>query len=83
MIKIQFEPQLQRSAAYDDGSLIGVCEYQVENNAWLITHTQVNPACRGQGIARQLVDSVVQAAAKEQIKIIPLCSYAKKILGAF
>ncbi|MHB1454382.1 MAG: GNAT family N-acetyltransferase [Saccharofermentanales bacterium] len=45
-----------------------------------IDHTYVSEKLRGQGIALALLESVVQYARSENIRIIPACSYAKKVL---
>jgi uncharacterized protein len=45
-----------------------------------ITHTNVDPAYSGKGLARQLVQRVVEYARKENKYIIPECSYAKRVL---
>lgn len=81
MIDYQFEPELHRSAAYDGGECIGECDYVVRGDSWAITHTEVNPAYGGQGIARQLVLMVAEAAQAQGITVIPICSYAVKVLG--
>lgn len=81
MIEYQFEPEQNRSAAYADGSLIGVCEYVEQNGNWLITHTEVAPEFGGQGIARKLVLMVADEAAQAGIPVVPICSYAQKVLG--
>jgi predicted GNAT family acetyltransferase len=46
----------------------------------IIDHTYVSDSLRGQGIAFQLVKKVVEYAREENKKIIPVCSYAKKIM---
>lgn len=46
----------------------------------IINHTYVSDSLRGQGIALQLVKKVVEYAREENKKIIPLCSYAKKVM---
>ena len=43
-------------------------------------HTGVRPAYGGQGIARRLVEKVIEEARARQIKILPLCSYASKMM---
>lgn len=43
----------------------------------VIDHTYVSSDLRGQGVAGQLVDNVVQYAREEGKKILPLCPYAK------
>ncbi len=49
-------------------------------NTIIIDHTYVSDSLRGQGIALQLVNKVVEYARLEHIKIIPQCSYAKKVM---
>jgi len=46
----------------------------------IIDHTYVDQKFRGQGLARELVNAVVDYARKEKLLIHPLCSYARKVL---
>ncbi|NLM06183.1 MAG: N-acetyltransferase [Tissierellia bacterium] len=79
MLNIVFEKDNKRAAAYDDGKLIGECTYSQGSDFWIIDHTEVSEDYGGQGIARKLVDKVVEAAREKGLKIIPLCPYAKKV----
>ncbi len=81
MIEYRFEPELNRSAAYADGQLIGLCQYVIQGNQWLITHTEVSPEFGGQGIARKLVLMVAEEAQEQGVQVVPICSYAVKVLG--
>ena len=57
-----------------------ICEitYFVEDSSMIvIDRTFVDDNYRGQGIAAQLVERVVQMAREENKKIIPLCPFAK------
>ena len=81
MTDYRFEPEMNRSAAYADGNLIGECDYRVQGNSWYITHTEVLPEFGGQGIARQLVLMVAEEAQNSGFTVVPLCSYAVKVLG--
>lgn len=38
-------------------------------------HTWVDDSLRGQGMARQLLDTLVDFAREKQLKIVPTCSY--------
>ena len=78
MIKILFEPDNTRSAAYDDDTIIGECSYSKSEKIWIIDHTEVDENYGGQGIAGQLVAEVVEQAREHQVKIMPLCPFAKK-----
>ena len=80
-ITIVFEEDARRSAAYKDGEQIGECEYRLDNGKWAIVHTGVRPAYGGQGIARRLVECVIEAARTKKVEIIPICSYAKKVMA--
>jgi predicted GNAT family acetyltransferase len=51
-----------------------------EKDYIVINHTFVNHSLRGQGIALQLVNKVVEYAKNKNKKVIPICSYAKKVM---
>lgn len=46
----------------------------------VIEHTEVNEKLQGQNIGYQLVHSAVEYAREHQLKIIPLCSFAKSVM---
>lgn len=45
----------------------------------IIDHTGVNEEYEGKGLGRQLVKAGVEYAREHQMKILPLCPYARKI----
>ena len=49
-------------------------------NPKLCQHTGVREAYEGKGIARKLVLKVVEAARAKGVRILPVCSYAKKLM---
>lgn len=53
-----------------------------DSGALLISHTEVDPSIRGQGIARALVMLVVERALREGRTIVPRCPYAASLLSA-
>lgn len=62
----------------DDGKEAGEITFTAPHeNVLSIDHTFVDPAFRGQKLAGQLLQAVVDKAVREQKKIIPVCSYAK------
>lgn len=46
----------------------------------VIDHTYTDPKLRGQGIAKALVLKVTDYAKDNNLKIIPLCSYARVVM---
>jgi len=45
----------------------------------IIDHTEVSDALRGKGAGKQLVSAAVEFARKQNLKILPLCPFAKAI----
>ena len=80
MIEIKFDKNQKQSTAYDDNKKIGQCNYIEEKNSWNIVHTEVSNLYQGQGIARKLVESIIENAQKYNKSLIANCSYAKKVI---
>lgn len=80
MIKIEFDKENNKSVAYDNNTKIGECVFIEEETNWNIIHTEVRNLYKGQGIARRLVECVVENAKKYNKKVIADCSYAKRIV---
>ena len=80
-MQILFEREHCCSAAYDGDKRIGIAEIEDEDGRWIITHTRVDPAYGGQGIARRLIEAVITEARSRGKKIAPLCSYAEKMMS--
>lgn len=79
-VQIVLEENKKRSIAYLDGKQIGECDFVIQGDTWFITHTEVLPEYGGQGIARKLVMAIAEAAQAKEIPLVPLCSYAVKVL---
>jgi predicted GNAT family acetyltransferase len=45
----------------------------------IIEHTEVDESLKGQGIGSQLLQELVNFVRKEEIKVIPLCPFAKSM----
>lgn len=78
MIKISFKEN--KSVAYDDDKQIGECDFIENEDTWNIIHTEVNDAYQGQGIAKKLVECIIENAKKRNKNLVAECSYAKIVL---
>jgi len=78
MIEIKFENNMV--VAYDEDKKIGECIFLDLGEQWNITHTQVDSSYQGQGIAKKLVDCVIENANISNINVVADCSYAKKVI---
>ena len=45
----------------------------------IIHHTDVDDSLRGQGVGRKLLDALLPYVREHEIKVIPLCPYAKSV----
>lgn len=61
-----------------DDQQIAKMSYQWRDAKTIIAdHTWVDDSLRGQGVARQLLDALVQFARQQQLRIVPVCSYVE------
>lgn len=64
----------------EEGKMLAQITWVKETeNHIILDHTFVDDSLRGQGIARQLFDKVIELAREREIKIQPVCSYAQKM----
>lgn len=71
--------QLGEFFAVDDtGERIAEITYVWSSTHTIIAnHTWVDDSLRGQGVARQLLDVLVEFAREKNLKILPTCSYVE------
>ncbi len=66
--------------ALEDQNVAGKMTYVwAGSNKLIIDHTEVNPAFNGKGVGKLLVLEAVKYARQNQIKILPLCPFAKSV----
>ena len=66
--------------AQAEGKPAGEMTYTWAGEAmFIIDHTDVDEAFKGQGVGRRLLDAAVAFAREKNIKILPLCLYAKSV----
>ena len=76
---LEFKEEAQRIVIFDEGNEIGEITWIFDDAGDLVVeHTRVDGTYRGQGLAGKLVEKVAEYARREEKKIVPVCSYAKK-----
>lgn len=71
-----------RFVLYEDDRFAGEMTFTREDSTKLIIDsTRVQEAYNGKGYGKQLVMKAVEYAREQQIRIVPVCSYAKKVFG--
>ena len=66
--------------AIEDGKEAGNMTYSwAGENRFIIDHTDVNPEFSGKGVGKKMVLAAVEYARENNLKIIPLCPFAKSV----
>lgn len=66
----------------EDGKEVAELTYTVAKDpseAMVIEHTHVDDSLRGQGVARKLVDAANDWARQQDLKVKPVCAYARSV----
>ena len=65
----------------ESGERIGKLGYTLDGSGKLIIqHTEVNESLRGTGASTDLIDAVADHARDTDLKIVPVCPFAKKYM---
>ena len=80
MINIKFLKSENRAVIYDENVEIGECSFIENEDTWNIIHTEVSKDYQGQGLARKLVECIIENSKIYNKNLIADCSYAKKII---
>lgn len=59
-----------------DGEIVGVVEYRLADNVFVIPHVEVLPRLRGSGHSAPFLDAVLDDVAARGLRVRPLCGYA-------
>ena len=73
-----------KGAAFIESDKIKIAEmtYSIASpNLIIIDHTAVDDSLKGQGIGRKLLLKIIEKARNQNIKIIPLCPFAKSVFA--
>ena len=63
-----------------DGAILAEMVYSMPSpNKMVIEHTEVDDSLAGKGVGKQLVATAVEYARTHNVKIVPLCPFAKSL----
>ncbi|MDT2830114.1 GNAT family N-acetyltransferase [Vagococcus carniphilus] len=71
-----FQEEKNRFVLKEEGKDVAEITWQMKGlRHMVVDHTFVDSSQRGKGLAEKLVLAVIEKAKKEDLKIIPTCSY--------
>jgi len=60
---------------YEDSEVIAEMVVSLSDEAITVYHTEVSPEAEGRGLAKMLLNAMVEYAREQSLKVIPLCPY--------
>lgn len=81
MQMIEHEQQGHRGAFFveEEGRRLASLTYTVAGSRVILDHTDVDDVLRGTGTGRKLVAAAVDWAREEEVKLMPLCPFARSV----
>jgi uncharacterized protein len=74
--EVRDNPAADRYELLHDGALVGVVEYRIDGDVFVIPHVEVAPALRGHGHSAPFLDAVLDDLSARGKKVRPRCGYA-------
>lgn len=81
-MEIKFEQSETKGAFFveEDGARLANMTFsKAGTDRIIIDHTEVSDALRGKNVGKQLVTAAVEYARKNNLKIVPLCPFARSV----
>ncbi|NJC72897.1 N-acetyltransferase [Planosporangium thailandense] len=78
---VRDNPAKSRYEVYDDDTLAGFSAYKLTGDTIAFTHTEVDRAFGGRGLARQLVAAELDDARRRGLAVLPFCPYVRKVIA--
>lgn len=78
MAAVKFDLNENKAGAFtinEDGKQVGEMVVDIKGNNLTVYHTEVAPEAEGKGYAKELLNTMVDYARKNNMHVIPLCPY--------
>jgi predicted GNAT family acetyltransferase len=64
-----------RYEIYDGSALAGFAEYTHEDGVVTFTHTEIEPAFEGKGLASRLIKAALDDVRRSDLRAVPVCPF--------
>ncbi len=81
MADITKNAEADRYEAAEGGERVGLIDYTIADGVASLTHTEVDPAHGGKGIAGQLVQFALDDLRDQGLRVRPVCPYVASWIG--
>jgi predicted GNAT family acetyltransferase len=80
-VSVRDNPDRSRYEIAEGDQPAGFTEYRLTTDTIAFTHTEVDPAFGGRGLARQLVAAALADARARGLAVLPFCPYVRKVVA--
>jgi predicted GNAT family acetyltransferase len=77
---VRDNPAANRYEIYVDGALAGFAEYHLHRDLAAFTHTEVDDAHQGQGVASELIKGALDDARARALRVEPFCRFVRAFI---
>ena len=74
-ITVEHDTRHRRFEARVNGELAGFADYRFRDGVLAFTHTEIDPAFQGKGVAGTLIGAALDEVRADGGRVLPLCSY--------
>jgi predicted GNAT family acetyltransferase len=78
---VQDDPEKLRFEILVDGEAAGFAAYRVRDGVTVITHTQIDPERRGQGVGAELARGTLDTLRERGARVIPQCPFFARFVA--
>ena len=82
MTTVRDNPDKNRYEIHDGAELAGFSLYKLSPGKIAFTHTEIDPAFSGRGLARQLVTEALDEVRRRDLAVLPFCPYVRKLIAS-
>ena len=74
-VEVQDNPERHRFELLVDGEVGGLASYRMRADAVVVTHSEVDPRLRGQGMGAELARRTLDQLRERGVKVVPACPF--------
>jgi uncharacterized protein len=80
-VQVQDNPDGRRFEIFVDGAVAGMAAYRLRDGLVVVTHSEIDPEFRGQGLAGELARQTLDTIRARGEQVVPLCPYFAKYVS--
>ena len=80
--EVRDHPEQRRFVLVHDGEPAGKADYRIRDGLTIITHSEVDPRFRGQGLGNELARQTLDLLRSRNARVVPACPFFAKFVAA-